>query len=99
MCPKLLYFLVILNLFQLSIQNINDNEIEVDETPYADIASDLLKDKNMENIGGMIGDFMQSDNGKQIGDMLMSGLGNKDIPQKVLQVYSCKNYSNYNLIF
>lgn len=88
---KLLYCLVItLYLFPLYLtQNVEENEIDGEDqsNPLFDAASEFLKGQNMDNIGGMIGDFIETGGGKQLGDMLMSGLsGKEDVSQQILKV-------------
>lgn len=94
MNPKLLSCLVIvviINQLQLSLtENVKDNEINVEDEPnvlLADAASEYLKNQNVDNLSDMFGDFIQSGGGKQIGDMLMSGLAsNGDSSKKILKV-------------
>lgn len=103
MSYKLIYLLVTFSLFQISKQDINDNEIEVEDVnPFAEAASSLFKEHNAENIGGVIGQFMQSGDGKQLGDMLMSGLSNNNgAASQILQVISNLHtlvVSNFNFL-
>lgn len=82
---------VILALIPFSIQNINDNEVEEeDSNPFLDIASSFLQNSLNNNngggasggaalgaLGGIIGSLMQGENGKHIGDMLVGMQGSK----------------------
>lgn len=92
MNPKLLYCLVIvvINHLQLSItEDVKENEIYVEDESnvLANAASEFLKSQNVDDLGGMLGDFIQSGGGKQIGEMLMSGLTNNgDTSTKILKV-------------
>ena len=74
--------LVTFTLIEVRTQNVKSNEVEDDSNPFADIAKTLLKEQNVESIGGLVNTFIHSDGGKQIGDMLagaMSGNGNTNV--------------------
>lgn len=79
-------FLVITLLVKVSVQNTQDNEVD-DKNAFAEAATNFLKDQNnMQNIGSIMSNLMQSEGGKQIGDMLMGMAGNNgDATAKVLQ--------------
>lgn len=78
--------LVILLLVKLSVQDTQDNEVD-DKNAFAEVAANFLKDQNnMQNIGSMMSNLMQSEGGKQIGDMLMGMAGNNgEATSQVLQ--------------
>lgn len=66
--------LVILVITSPSLQDISDNKIE-DPSPIAEAKAEILKEQNMQNIGGMINNFMQSDGAKTLGDLLSNAGG------------------------
>ncbi|KAJ8960056.1 hypothetical protein NQ318_009497 [Aromia moschata] len=66
-----LLLLVILSLVGASLQDVDDNEIEDEEiNPFAEAASSILKEQNVQNIGAMVNNFMQGDGAAKLGDML-----------------------------
>ncbi|XP_076253378.1 uncharacterized protein LOC143191835 isoform X2 [Rhynchophorus ferrugineus] len=79
-----LRFLVIVGIITLSLQDSTNNEVDSqEESPLADIANEILKEKNIENIGGMLGSFLQSEGGKMILDSIMEKVTD---PQNIGQV-------------
>lgn len=86
MAKALFLVIAFLVVIKTSTQDTLDNEIN-DKNAFAEAASDFLKDqKNVQNIGSMMNNFMQSEGGKQIGDMLMGmATNNGDATAKVLQ--------------
>lgn len=83
MANRFLVTLVTACLFlQPSLQGVEDNQIDSDKfNAFAEVAGAMLSqsggsgDNNVGDIAGMIGSFMSSDGGKQVGDMLMNGNG------------------------
>lgn len=57
MANKQLLFLVILSLINASIQDVTDNKVRSqEESPLAGIAKEIMKEQNLENLGGMVSD-------------------------------------------
>ncbi|KAJ8968181.1 hypothetical protein NQ314_002440 [Rhamnusium bicolor] len=71
MANTCLLLLVILSIVNTSLQDTNDNEVDVEDiNPLAEAASAILKEQNAENIGAMVNNFMQSGGAAQLGGML-----------------------------
>ncbi|XP_030749746.1 uncharacterized protein LOC115877644 [Sitophilus oryzae] len=67
MANKYFQYLVILSIVSLFIQVTRSNEVDSNiENPLSDVAKEIMKEKNLENIGGVVSSFLQSDGGKQI---------------------------------
>ncbi|KAL1491375.1 hypothetical protein ABEB36_011982 [Hypothenemus hampei] len=74
----LLCLVISLSIVHLTIQDLTDNKID-EENPLAGIAKEILKEKNMENIGSIMNSFIQSDGAKQLMDGVLQNLAtNKD---------------------
>ncbi|KAI4460572.1 hypothetical protein MML48_5g00021443 [Holotrichia oblita] len=61
----------------------NDHTLSVDQ-----LKNEILNEDNLKHLGGALSSFMQSDGGKQIGNMIMNGLkngGSNIIMNQVLQ--------------
>ncbi|CAH0554477.1 unnamed protein product [Brassicogethes aeneus] len=65
-----LAILVILSLTQGSLQDTLNNEIEDDANPFSEAASAILKEQNLQNIGSMVGNFLENGGAQQIGNVL-----------------------------
>lgn len=72
-----LLLLLTLSLGEINSNTIDDtdyrsgNKLDDDPNPFAEAAQAFLQNGKAADIGGMIGNFMQSDEGKQLGGMLM----------------------------
>ncbi|EFA10266.1 hypothetical protein TcasGA2_TC012466 [Tribolium castaneum] len=64
------FLLVILVITSPSLQDLANNQIDDDVNPFAEAKAEILKEQNLQNIGGMINNLMQSDGAKQLGDIL-----------------------------
>lgn len=62
----------------------SNNDFKNNINEYADMASSFLSNQGAENIGGILSNLAQSDQGKQIGDMLM-GMGENKNANQILQ--------------
>jgi hypothetical protein len=70
MATKHLIFLVILVISHRSLGDLTDNKIDDESSPLAEAAADILKEQNLQNVGGMLNNLMHSDGAKQLGDIL-----------------------------
>ncbi|XP_066248117.1 uncharacterized protein [Euwallacea similis] len=69
------FLLVILSITSSSLQDVTDNKVNSEnENPLAGIAREILKEKNLENIGGVVNSFIQSGGAKQIVDGVLQNL-------------------------
>ncbi|KAF2892609.1 hypothetical protein ILUMI_13567 [Ignelater luminosus] len=78
---------IILMIFALGTASSNDakkDTLENDIHAYAQMASSFLNEANTDNLGGIISNLVQSEGGKQLGDMLM-GMGNNKNTNQILQ--------------
>ncbi|CAG9759709.1 unnamed protein product [Ceutorhynchus assimilis] len=86
MGKKQLLVLVILSLTTSSLQDITDKNVDTqEESPLADVAKEILKEKNLENIGGMVNSFMQSGGAKQLMDGVLQNLATNENSQQLLE--------------
>lgn len=71
MLRKYLLILVTLAIVQRSYQSLDDNEVDGEDTnPWAEAASAVLKEQNVQNIGSMVSSFLENGGAKHIGDLL-----------------------------
>ncbi|KAJ3625974.1 hypothetical protein MTP99_016506 [Tenebrio molitor] len=70
MATKHLILLVILVISHRSLGDLTDNKIDDESSPLAEAAADILKEQNLQNVGGMLNNLMHSDGAKQLGDIL-----------------------------
>ncbi|XP_072398895.1 uncharacterized protein [Diabrotica undecimpunctata] len=87
MASNTLILLVIVSLFSQSLQDVHNNEIDVDEPNlYKEAASDIKREQNQVNIGGLMKNIMDnggsdllgtimSEIGKEGGGEILEGLG------------------------
>ncbi|CAG9841056.1 unnamed protein product [Diabrotica balteata] len=87
MASNTLILLVIVSLFSQSLQDVHNNEIDVDEPNlYKEAASDIKREQNQVNIGGLMKNIMDnggndllgtimSEIGKEGGGDILEGLG------------------------
>ncbi|XP_028127925.1 uncharacterized protein LOC114324318 isoform X2 [Diabrotica virgifera virgifera] len=87
MTSNTLILLVIVSLFSQSLQDVHNNEIDVDEPNlYKEAASDIKREQNQVNIGGLMKNIMDnggsdllgsimSEIGKEGGGDILEGLG------------------------
>jgi hypothetical protein len=66
MATKHLIFLVILVISHRSLGDLTDNKIDDESSPLAEAAADILKEQNLQNVGGMLNNLMHSDGAKRV---------------------------------
>lgn len=71
------FFLLVIAAFaKVTLQDVSDNEVD-EKNPFVDAAADFLQNQdNLQNLGSLVGNFIQSGGGKQIGDLLMGAATN-----------------------
>lgn len=77
-CSRVLFLvtLVLSSNIVPSLQNYEDNEVEVEEVnPFAEVAAQILKEKNGANIASMISGFMQSGGAQNLISDAISNIG------------------------
>lgn len=75
------YLFLLISMARMSIQGISDNKADTDDmNPFAEAASAFFQDGNAAGnlgaVGGLISNFIQSEGGKQLGDMIMGAATN-----------------------
>nr|QOD39441.1 seminal fluid protein [Ophraella communa] len=84
MVKKIFNYLVIFSVFNQSLQNINDNTIDIQESnPYNEILSDIKSEQNNKNVGNLIKTIMDNGGTDLLGNFV-SQLG-KDNGGQILQ--------------
>lgn len=78
--------LVILFFVKSSLQDIENNEVEVeDENPFKEAASAIFPGNGQADLTGLLNNFMQGGGAKQIGDMLLGAVTKNDITSQIMQ--------------
>ncbi|XP_066155897.1 uncharacterized protein [Euwallacea fornicatus] len=81
-----IFLLVILGITSSSLQDVTDNKVNSEnESPLAAIAKEILKEKNLENIGGVVNSFIQSGGAKQIMDGVLQNLASNANSAQLLE--------------